>query len=172
MYAGRMLGRSGRARQARRLSLHYSAMTPPATPPNASWRTRRARCRRCRTGIPAGDNHKTSRCGRSPNPHNTTSACPALLLGRFGDESAPLDTACTNHMRNSSAGFSDARSDDTRVFFGSRTCKAESKGTFDTVPDVLYVSGMIVPALWSFWQLLDQCSPAQVTFRGRNGDSS
>jgi hypothetical protein len=147
MYAGHMLGRSSRARQARRLSLRYSAMTPPATPPNAAWRARHARCRRYRTGTPAGGNHTKSRCGRSPNPHNTASACPVLPLCRFGNESAPLDTACTNQMRNSSAGFSEARSDDTKVLFGSRTCKAESKDTFDTVPDVLYVPGMIVPAL-------------------------
>ena len=60
---------------------------------------------------------------------------------------APLDTACTNHMRNSQAGFSDMAPDQTPVYFGSRTCKAEFKGTYASVPGVLYVPDMAIAAL-------------------------
>ena len=71
-------------------------------------------------------------------------------------------------MRNSRAGFSDTSPDQTPVYFGSRTCVAEAKGTYTTVPDVLYVPEMAITALWSFWQLLDQCYPVVVDFRGSN----
>ena len=85
---------------------------------------------------------------------------------------APLDTACTNHMQNSRAGFSDMAPDQTPVYFGSRTCKAEAKGTYATVPGVLYVPGMAITALWSFWQLLDQCHPMVVNFHGTNNSNT
>ena len=58
------------------------------------------------------------------------------------------------------------------MFFGSCTCKGESKGTYATVPDALYAPNMMVIALWSFLQLLDQCWPAKVTSYRNNSDWS
>ena len=37
---------------------------------------------------------------------------------------------------------------------------------------LLYVPEMAITALWSFWQLLDQCYPAVIDFRGSNGSST
>ena len=136
-----MLGRSGRVRQACRMLLYYSAVTHPIMQPSAAAltrsqvrRARRSRSRMRRTGTPAGGSRTTCRC---PNPHGTATAYPVLPCCGFGEENAPLDTACTNHMRNSSAGFSKTKQDSTKVYLGSRTCKAESKGTYATVPDIL-----------------------------------
>ena len=73
-------------------------------------------------------------------------------------------------MRNSQTGFSDASPDQTPVYFGSWTCVAKAKGTYATVPDILYVPEMVISALWSFWQLFDQCYPAVIDYRGNNGN--
>ena len=75
---------------------------------------------------------------------------PALAHSIFGGEKAPLDTACTNHMRNSAIEFMDISPDDSKVFFGSQSYLEKSRGTYATVPDVLCVPGMMVTALWSF----------------------
>ena len=61
--------------------------------------------------------------------------------------------------------------DNTPVQFGSSTCYAQSIGIYLGVPSVFYVPKLTVPGLWSFSQLLDQCLPTIVDFKGGNGSS-
>ena len=131
----------------------------------------RARLRRSRLPPASARSNRAARHG--PNcPLRIATAFPASDTHCHGIDMAPLDTACTNHMRNSRAGFSDMTPNQTPVYFGSRTCKAEAKGTYATVPGVLYVPGMAITALWSFWQLLDQCHPMIVNFHGTNNSDT
>ena len=131
----------------------------------------RARLRPSRSPPASARSNHAARHG--PNcPRRIATAFPASTARCHDNDMAPLDTACTNHMRNSQAGFSDMAPDQTPVYFGSRTCKAEAKGTYATVPGVLYVPDMAITALWSFWQLLDQCHPMVVNFHGTNNSNT
>ena len=61
---------------------------------------------------------------------------------------------------------------DSRLDSGILRVPYEAKGTYATVPGVLYVAGMAITALWSFWQLLDQCYPMIVNFHGTNNSNT
>ena len=163
---GRLQGRSGRLRRARRMYVAYRTPNPPRrgctrSPMHNATHARRNASRvrlrrlraasimprgrhtsmstpRCtchrrmrhgsrpRLGTPAGRPHTAS---HGPNLGRIAVALPALACNIFGNETAPLDTACTNHMRNSASGFTHVLPDDTKFCFGSQSCVATSRGT-------------------------------------------
>lgn len=121
MVARRLLGRSGRARQARMMSFRYSQISPspvrsrpmilPMNACHALRNARRARLRHMRNiaATAAGGNHTMP---RGPDLCSMAMAYPGLPTYAHDSQEAPLDSACTNHMRNSSVGFSNVTADD------------------------------------------------------------
>jgi hypothetical protein len=62
--------------------------------------------------------------------------------------------------------------DNMKMFFGSQSCSAESQGTYATVPDILYIPGMMGTALWSLWQLPVSHLPRRLLRNGAANDGA
>lgn len=143
MRRGRWIGRSSRGRLQRRSFVAQASRRSPLrrlchashllSATHGRRNASRTRIRRSHLALAVAGGSHSARHG--PNcPRCFAAAFPASDTHCHGNDMAPLDTACTNHMRNSRTCFSNTVPDQTPVYFGSRTCRAEAKGTYATVP--------------------------------------